>query len=126
MYVWYIYISANQSHTSYVLRGYLFWGVKLTYTINHQEGSLVAGAGAGSGSQEQEPGAGAGTKHRNQEPEPREPDPDLLLFLNTNPSGLVFQQLLADGAEVAPCCTVGLYFSDYWLRQRKLLPQQTP
>ena len=37
----------NQSHTSYVLRGYLFWGVKLTYTINRQEGSLVAGAGAG-------------------------------------------------------------------------------
>ncbi|KAK7801101.1 hypothetical protein U0070_022764, partial [Myodes glareolus] len=40
------------------------------------------------------------------------------------PSGLVFQQLLADGAEVAPRCTVGSYFSDYWLRQRKLLPQQ--
>ena len=43
-------LSANQSHTSYVLRGYLFWGVKLTYTINRQEGSLVAGAGAGSSS----------------------------------------------------------------------------
>ena len=41
-------IMANQSHTSEVLKGYLFWGVKLTYTINRQEGSLVTGAGAGS------------------------------------------------------------------------------
>ena len=60
-------LSANQSHTSYVLRGYLFWGVKLTYTINRQEGSLVAGAGAGSRSLEQEPGASTGTKSQNQE-----------------------------------------------------------
>ncbi|KAK7832426.1 hypothetical protein U0070_011874 [Myodes glareolus] len=43
-----------------------------------------------------------------------------------HPSGLVFQQLLADGAEVAPRCTVGSNFSDYWLRQRKLLPQHIP
>ena len=61
-------LSVNQSHTSYVLRGYLFWGVKLTYTVNRQEGSLVAGAGAGS-------------RSRDQAPEPRGPDPDLLLFL---------------------------------------------
>ena len=59
-------LSVNQSHTSYVLRGYLFWGVKLTYTINRQEGSLVAGARS---------------KHRNQEPEPRGPIPDMFLFL---------------------------------------------
>ena len=47
---------------------FILGGVKLTYTINRQEGSLVTGAGAGS-------------KHRNQEPEPREPIPDMLLFL---------------------------------------------
>ena len=61
-------IMANQSHTNYVLRGYLFWGVKLTYTINRQEGSLVAGAGARS-------------RSRDQAPEPRGLSRDLWLFL---------------------------------------------
>ena len=50
-----------------MFKGLFILGGK-TYTINRQEGSLVAGAGAGSRSQEQAP-------------EPREPDPDLLLFL---------------------------------------------
>ena len=78
-------IMVNQSHTNYVLRGYLFLGVKLTYTINHQEGSLVAGAGAGS-------------RNRNQAPEPR----GCLKRNIPRPGGLVFQRLLADGAEGAP------------------------
>ena len=50
-------------------KGLFIWrGVKLAYTINRQEGSLVAGAGAGSNS-------------RDRAPEPREPIPDMLLFL---------------------------------------------
>ena len=57
-------IMVNQSHTNYVLRGYLFWGVKLTHTINHQEGSLVAGAGAGSMSRNHEPEPSTGTKRQ--------------------------------------------------------------
>ena len=51
---------------------FILGGVKLTYTINRQEGSLVAGAGAGSRRREQEPGTRL---------EPRGPDPDLFLFL---------------------------------------------
>ena len=56
--------------------------------INRQERSLVAGAGAR-------------TKRQNQEAEPRL----AALLLKRNiplPSGLVFQRLLADGAEGAP------------------------
>ena len=85
-------IMANQSHTGYVLKGYLFWGVKLTYTINRQEGSLV-------------PGAGAGSRSQNQAPEPRARAEVCHSSLKRNiprPSGLVFQQLLADGVEGAP------------------------
>ena len=83
----------NQSHTSYVLRGYLFWGGKLTYTINRQEGSLVAGAAAGSMSQDQAP-------------EPREPDPG---------SVVLFKREIYH-------VPVGWYFSGYWLKERKSLP----
>ena len=89
---------ANQSHTSYVLRGYLFWGVKLTYTINRQEGSLVAGAGARSRSREQEPRPSPGTKR----PELR------------------FVALFKREIYHAP---VGWYFSGYWLTEQKVLPQ---
>ena len=88
-------LSANQSHTSYVLRGYLFWGVKLTYTINRQEGSLVAGAG--SRSQEQAPEPRAGTKRPY--------------------SG--YASLFKREIYHAP---VGWYFSSYWLTERKSLP----
>ena len=38
-----VQLIVNQSHTSCLLKGYLFWGVKLTYIINRQEGNLVAG-----------------------------------------------------------------------------------
>ena len=90
-------LSVNQSHTSYVLRGYLFWGVKLTYTINRQEGSLVAGAGAGSSSRDRAPEPRAGTKRAY--------------------SG--YASLFKREIYHAP---VGWYFSSYWLTERKSLP----
>ena len=93
-------------------KGVFILGGKTYIHTNRQERSLVSGAGAGN-------------KRQNQEANPRLAA--LLLKRNIpRPSGLVFQQLLADGAEVTPCCTVGSYFSDYWLRQRKLLPQHLP
>ena len=69
-------------------------GVKLTYTINRQEGSLVAGAGAGS----KEPEPRAGTKR----PESR--------------SVALFKREIYH----AP---VGWYFRGYWLTEWKALPQ---
>ena len=68
-------------------------GVKLTYTINRQEGSLVAGAGARS-------------RSRYQAPEPRWPDPG---------SVALFKREIYH----AP---VGWYFSGYWLTEWKALP----
>ena len=104
---------ANQSHTSYALRGYLFWGVKLTYTINHQEGSLVAGAGAGSRSQDQAP-------------EPRGPSQALWLFLKekyTTPQWAGISAAIGWRGERRSHSTVGSCFSDYWPKQQKILLQ---
>ena len=77
-------------------KGLFIWrGVKLTYTINRQEGSLVAGAG--SRSQEQAPEPRAGTKRA------------------WSGSASLFKREIYH----AP---VGWYFSSYWLTERKSLP----